>query len=1081
MRGIMISFKASPVSILFKASRALIFVSVSLLLSVSTGLCQVDSTPSIRAFGLFYNNATYTAAQAQTMAYRYDMAALGSDAFVIDYYANMVVKARETKPNFVILIYNSTDMAKVNNSRSTSFEWDSLLAYSGGTYPNRIFFHSLDSQTLGIGNDPDIIIPGLLNDPDSSRSEIGRFIGVTTRRHLNFADDSARAWQVRFNKSQLSHVIPGTNQYADGIWWDNCAVAQSIQASNVAPTSVVVELHNRPWYYDQAWLPSRERPNDETTGTRIRFEEGLLPMLKSSVDTFNNSPNWHPTGRKMYQATNWAEVRFDVEWSPFMWRPEMYDINYTKYAYMEHTPNALKPGVFLGPGIANSATSLSTNYWSAKGPLAYFAHDTLATKQGVCVIYHPGFPYVSQYKPYGISNRLYSDMSLYYLMRTDSTYWKIHAYNAQMNVGGGTGIAPGTSDSVMWVGAYAYDFSPSFPIDSVPYAYATSVPCTDCDARAQQQNLGKDGFGQNWVVFRRNLPNGNMVLHRSVQPGGSVTGNSSVTPSIPLGGEYRKLNIDGTLGPVVTTTTLRNGEGAAFVFNGSINNTPPTTPAPTSPTGGATTSTSPTLATNAATDAENSTLTYTFQVSKFQNFSSITVTGTVTSSSTSQVSWQVTPALQGQTSYWWRVKASDFVASSAWSAAQSFQTDVAANSPPTVPGISSPPNGSSISQTSATLIVVNSSDVDGDPLAYSFELYNNSGATLLDSVSGISPGAGTTSWSPSLTLTDGSTYLWRARAYDGADFSSWTALTSFTVNTGGGNTPPSLPVAVNPVNGDTLVGSSITFTWQNSFDPDGDQIGYDMWVMSDSSGGVDLDSARNIAQAPTGTTTSRTLSTSLVNGQQYWWALRANDGQAWTAKSTPTSFVFVDFTLGTEQGQATISAPANGSVVNSSRPTLVANNITPAGANKYYFEIATDSFFASTVVLSPAIPEGAGGQTAWTLDTPLLAGTLYFWRVKANDNPLSLVSSFTVMPVPHASPVPFRPAEQSVITFHDLPAGADLVIITLNGETVWRINNVFGGTALWDGRNSTGNLVASGVYLWFIEGSTMKGKLIVQR
>ncbi len=1066
-------------SIVYSALFALILVAGSY--SQVFSQVTVDSTPSIRSFGLFYNSGPYTAAQATTMGYRYDMAVFGADAYTTTYYADMINAMRTNNPNSVILVYNSTDLGKINNSKSNAYEWDSLLSYANGAYPHRIFYHSLDSQRLGIGNNPDLFIPGLLNDPDSTKSEIGRFIGWDFRRHLNFADDSARAWQARFNKSLLSQVVGGSSRYSDGIWWDNCAVSQSLQAQNLAPTSVVVELSSRSWYYDQSWLPSVERPNDDTTGTRIRFEQGLLPMLKSSVDTFKNSPNWHPTGKQMYNATNWAEVRFDVQWSPFMWRPQMYDRAYTKYAYMEHTPNALKPAAFLGPGAANSVNSISTYFWSSKGPIAYFSHDTLATNNGVCVIYHPGFPYTSQYKPYGVSNRLYSDMALYYLIRTDSTYWKIHGYNAQANVGGGTGIAPGTSDSVMWVPAYSYDFSPVFPMDSVPYAYATSVPCTDCDARATQQNLGKDGFGQNWVVFRRNLPNGNMVLHRAVQPGGSVTGNSSVSPAIPLGGQYRKLNIDGSLGPVVTSTTLRNGEGAAFVFNGSINNTAPTTPSPTSPTGGATVSPSPTFVTGASTDPENSSLTYTFQVSKFQNFSSVAVSGAVTSSSTTQVSWQVSSPLQGQTSYWWRVKAADFIESSAWSAAQAFVTDVATNSPPSAPGISSPPNASNISQTSVTLVVTNSSDIDGNASTYDFELYNSAGTTLLDSQSVVVAGAGTTRWASSFTLVNGTTYSWRARAFDGAAFSPWSTSATFTVAVGSGNTPPSLPIPVSPANGDTLIGSSITFTWQNSFDPDADAVGYDVWLMSDSSGGSDIDSARNVPEAGTGSTTSRAFTTSLVNGRQYWWALRANDGQAWTSRSTPTSFLFADFTLGTGDGSASPSAPPNGTEVNSSRPTLVANNISASGPNTYYFELATDSSFVSIVALSPGLPEGGGGKTAWTIDTALQTGTVYFWRVKANADPFSVVSSFTVQPIPHASPVPFRPAEHSVITFHDLPAGASLVIMTLNGETVWRINNVVGGTALWDGSNSSGSQVSSGVYLWFIEGSSLKGKLVVQR
>lgn len=1041
----------------------------------STSMAQIDSTPSIRAFGLYYNGGLYSAAQAQTMAYRYDMVVLGADAWATTYYGDMINSLKSVKPNAVVLVYNSTDLGKVNNSKSTAYEWDSLRSYAGG-YPHQIFYHSLDQQALTLGTQPDIILPGLLNNSDSSLSENGRFIGYEYRRHLNFGDAQTRAWQVRFNKSTLSTQIGGTSYYADGTWWDNCAVSQSLQQrQSESPTSVIVELGNLSWPYDQSWFPAAEQPNQPLSATRARFEQDMLPMLRDNLTAMKNGASWHPTGKPLAHATNWAEVRFDVEWSPYYWRTQMYDSTYTKYAYMEHTPNPLKPAVFLSPGASNSASSISTSYWGAKGPIAYFSHDTLATKQGVCVIYHPGFPYTSQYKPYGVQNRLYSDIAVYYLIRTDSTYFKIHSYNTQNN------IAPSAGDSVMWIGAYAYDISPSFPMDSIPFAYASSVSCTDCDGRMQHDGLGKDGVGQNWVVFRRNLPNGNMVMHRAVPAGGTTTGNSTYTPDIPLGGQYHKLQIDGLLGPEISSDKFRNGEGGVYVFAGSINNTPPSVPAPTSPTGNTTTSTSPSLTTNASTDPDNTSLTYTFQVSKFQNFSSIAVSGAVSSSSTSQVSWQVTPALQGLTGYWWRVKASDFLSSSGWSTALQFQTDVAVNSAPTIPSVSSPPNGSSTSQTSPSLRVVNSSDVDGDAITYDYELYTSGGATLISSTSGVTSGASITGWTPPGALSDGLSYSWRARANDGQATSSWSSFWSFSVNVSSGNSAPDLPEPVFPASADTVIGLPVTFSWQNSFDPDGDTPGYDLWILTDSSGGSDLDSARNISQASSGSTTNKTMNTQLTSGRTYWWRLRANDGQAWTGKTTPWPFVYLDFSSSTESGQATTADPRSGAVANTSQPTLVANNITPAGGNYYYFDLATDSFFASIVTASPAVPEGQGVRTAWTVDLKLKTDTVYYWRVKANDNEYSLFSSFTVSPSPHASPVPFRPATDGFITFHELPEGADLVIITMDGEIVKRINGIVSGTMVWDGANANGQPVASGVYLWYIFGSDMKGKLIVQR
>ncbi|MBN4076394.1 hypothetical protein JYT16_01615 [Gemmatimonas aurantiaca] len=1054
-----------------------LFSLASVLTSFGTASAQVDSTPSIRAFGLYYIGGTYTDAQAVTMAHRYDMVALDGDGFVNDFYARQVNALRSIKPNSIILIYNSTDLGKINNSKSNSYEWDSLRVYAGG-YPHDIFMHYTDSQKMSIGNDT--TLPGLNNDPDSSKSEAGWFIGYTNRRHLDFSSAKARSWQIRFNKSGLLHTIPGTSEWADGIWWDNGSVdiSQSVRSTDV-PFSGIAELSGLRWIYGQAWAPSAEFPNDDTTGTRLRWEF-LMEMLREHYDTLKNSVNWHPQGKRQSHAINYAEVRFDLDWGPYNWRTKMYDSNYTKYAYMEHTPNALKPAVFLSPGASNSSTSISTNFWGAKGPISYFDHDVIAQEQGVCVIYHPGFPYSTTYKPYGVANRLYSDLALYYVIRTDSTYWKIHGYNAQTNVGGGTGIAPGTSDSVLWVGAYAYDFSSGFPVDSTPYAYASSVPCTDCDSRLSQANLGKDGVGQNWVVFRRNMPNGNMAMHRAVPGNGTATGNTTYTPDIPLGGEYYKLQIDGTLGPIITTDKFRNGEGGVYVFAGSINNTAPTTPAPSSPTGGVTVPSSPTLTTGASTDPENSSLTYTFQVSKFQNFSSVAVSGNVTSSSTTTVTWQVTPQLEGETSYWWRVKAADFIASSAWSSAQAFLTDTVANAAPTIPVATSPPNGATVAQTSPTLVISASSDVDGDVLSYDFEIYTG-GASPVSSTSGVSASGGSAQWAVPLTFADNTDCQWRARAFDGALYSSWSNSQSFTISTTEGNTAPTLPIHASPSVGETFVGPTFTFTWNNSFDPDGDQLGYDIWITSDSSGGVDLDSVRNIQEVSGSSTTSKTLSTALTDGQTYWWCIRVNDAQVWSQRTVPWSFVYDDLSTGAEVGQAEAIFPPLGAVVRTTHPTLVSVNINQAGSNNYYFEVASDSSFVTTVDVSSPVPEGAGDETSWTTVARLNPGSVYYWRVKANDFSYSLVSSFSVALSPHASPSPFRPASDAFTTFHDIPEGATLLLLTMEGEMVRRWYNVVGGTVAWDGTNATGQSTVSGVYLWYIEGSDLRGKLMVQR
>ena len=69
-------------------------------------------------------------------------------------------------------------------------------------------------------------------------------------------------------------------------------------------------------------------------------------------------------------------------------------------------------------------------------------------------------------------------------------------------------------------------------------------------------------------VYQRQYSNA-LVLYKplSSTPNGSAVGSTSNNTAtwFPLNGRYRELQADGTLGPVVTSVTLRNGEGAILI------------------------------------------------------------------------------------------------------------------------------------------------------------------------------------------------------------------------------------------------------------------------------------------------------------------------------------------------------------------------------------------------------------------------------------------------------------------------------------------------------------------------------------
>jgi len=108
------------------------------------------------------------------------------------------------------------------------------------------------------------------------------------------------------------------------------------------------------------------------------------------------------------------------------------------------------------------------------------------------------------------------------------------------------------------------------------------------------------------------------------------------------------------------------------------------------------------------------------------------------------------------------------------------------NVKPTAPVLNDPPDGGTVSVSSPILTVDNSTDADpGDVLTYGFRVYDDEYCTnLVASISGVTEGSGTTSWTVGATLADG-TYHWRAYADDGTERGQLMETASFVVESTG--------------------------------------------------------------------------------------------------------------------------------------------------------------------------------------------------------------------------------------------------------------------------------------------------------
>jgi len=227
----------------------------------------------------------------------------------------------------------------------------------------------------------------------------------------------------------------------------------------------------------------------------------------------------------------------------------------------------------------------------------------------------------------------------------------------------------------------------------------------------------------------------------------------------------------------------------------------------------------------------------------------------------------------------------------------------------------------------------------------------------------------------------------------------------------------------------------------------------------------------------------------LLENTNYYWRCRAisstlSDTSSW---SSTENFLILNFsTEETEeeedpQGEFAPLAPLSSATLDIAHPTLVVSNFSEA-ANLYRFEITTDSlYWGDLVALSPEIEQGDNGRTTWYVEERLSSGR-YYWRAQVNNSIYSSTAYFEVLPNSHVFPNPFRPYETSYVTFVEIPANHDVVISTVSGTIVKTLTgNAAGDDITWDGTNESNNQVSSGVYLWYIEGTELHGKIIVIR
>lgn len=239
---------------------------------------------------------------------------------------------------------------------------------------------------------------------------------------------------------------------------------------------------------------------------------------------------------------------------------------------------------------------------------------------------------------------------------------------------------------------------------------------------------------------------------------------------------------------------------------------------------------------------------------------------------------------------------------------------------------------------------------------YTFQLSTDSGfATPVVNETGIAA----TSFTPSVTLSPGTIYFWRVLAERPtgnipAEGSPWSFTTVAPV--------PGAFTLVAPTNGATGVFVVPSFSWTSSLGT----ASYHLQVSTDPGfATLVVDQAGLL-------TTSATSPITLQPSTPYFWKVLAESTSVVTATGAPWTFV----TQSPAPGSFTMTSPMAGAT---GVLTLSTFTWTPStGATSYRLEVSRDFSFSTVVVDQSGIT-----ATSFTLTTPLLALTTYYWRVTA--------------------------------------------------------------------------------------------------
>ncbi len=307
----------------------------------------------------------------------------------------------------------------------------------------------------------------------------------------------------------------------------------------------------------------------------------------------------------------------------------------------------------------------------------------------------------------------------------------------------------------------------------------------------------------------------------------------------------------------------------------------------------------------------------------------------------------------------------------------------------------------------------------------------------------------------------GQTFYLRVRGMNDLGASAFSAVSVFTIMT-----PPGRTTLVSPANNaQNVISDSVFFVWR----PVSGAASYNLQVAT-------VNATNTYA-----TTDTMYRLNSLAKLTNYTWKVEAINAGG-TSNYTGT-FAFTTIVAAPAVPGAVLPASAAAGVNRLTR--FVWNAVL--NATKYRLQVATDAAFA-TIVADTTVPL----DTTWTLRSPLIANSDYYWKVRAENlggvsdySTARLFTTGTVLAVEDLAEIPKvfglmqnypNPFNPSTNIRYDVPTSANVkltIFDILGREVTTLVNNVqVAGKYVvqWDATR-----LATGVYIYRMEAQPVDG------